>query len=43
MGGIGLAIPGVALVVFVLRMLLVQAVARDVEASRMQAELNEVI
>ncbi|MDQ0964299.1 hypothetical protein QFZ66_008177 [Streptomyces sp. B4I13] len=27
----------------VLRMLLVQAVARDVEAVRMQAELDEVI
>ncbi|MEU7723218.1 DUF2975 domain-containing protein [Streptomyces tibetensis] len=43
MGGIGLAILGVALIVLVLRMLLAQAVARDVEASRMQAELNEVI
>ncbi|MFE6750743.1 DUF2975 domain-containing protein [Kitasatospora purpeofusca] len=43
MGGIGVAILGVALVVLVLRMLLAQAVARDVEATRMQAELNEVI
>ncbi|MEU6688320.1 DUF2975 domain-containing protein [Streptomyces sp. NPDC046832] len=43
MGGIGLAILGVALTVLVLRMLLAQAVARDVEASQMQAELNEVI
>ncbi|MFJ4095136.1 DUF2975 domain-containing protein [Kitasatospora sp. NPDC089913] len=43
MGGIGLAILGVALIVLVLRMLLAQAVARDVEANRMQAELNEVI
>ena len=43
MGGIGLAILGVALVVLVLRMLLAQAVARDVEASRMQAELDQVI
>ncbi|MEW2611204.1 DUF2975 domain-containing protein [Streptomyces sp. NPDC047880] len=43
MGGIGLAILGVALIVLVLRMLLAQAVARDVEASRMQAELDEVI
>ncbi|MFF3379506.1 DUF2975 domain-containing protein [Streptomyces sp. NPDC002680] len=43
MGGIGLAILGVALIVLVLRMLLVQAVARDVEAAQMQAELNEVI
>ncbi|MFF4629135.1 DUF2975 domain-containing protein [Streptomyces griseorubiginosus] len=43
MAGIGLAILGVALIVLVLRTLLAQAVARDVEAARMQAELNEVI
>lgn len=43
MGGIGLAILGVALIVLLLRMLLAQAVARDVEASQMQAELDEVI
>jgi hypothetical protein len=43
MGGIGVAILGVALIVHVLRMLLAQAVARDVEASQMQAELAEVI
>ncbi|MFB8200487.1 DUF2975 domain-containing protein [Kitasatospora purpeofusca] len=43
MGGIGVAILGVALIVLVLRMLLAQAVDRDVEATRMQAELNEVI
>ncbi|GCE02523.1 DUF2975 domain-containing protein [Embleya hyalina] len=43
MGGIGLAVLGVALVVFVLRALLAQAVARDVEAARMRAELDEVI
>ncbi|MFJ5830767.1 DUF2975 domain-containing protein [Streptomyces sp. NPDC093089] len=43
MAGVGLAILGVALIVLVLRMLLVQAVARDVEASRMRAELDEVI
>ncbi|MHC3473161.1 DUF2975 domain-containing protein [Streptomyces sp. 7R007] len=43
MGGIGVAVLGVALIVLVLRMLLAQAVARDVEASRMQAELDEVI
>lgn len=43
MGGIGLAILGVALIVLVLRMLLAQAVARDAEASQMQAELSEVI
>ncbi|MCX4648392.1 MULTISPECIES: DUF2975 domain-containing protein [unclassified Streptomyces] len=43
MGGIGLAILGVALIVLVLRVLLAQAVARDVEATQMQAELDEVI
>ncbi|HKS47445.1 MAG TPA: DUF2975 domain-containing protein [Amycolatopsis sp.] len=43
MGGVGVAILGVALIVLVLRMLLAQAVARDVEASRMRAELDEVI
>ncbi|MFD5815965.1 DUF2975 domain-containing protein [Streptomyces sp. NPDC059618] len=43
MGGIGLAILGVALIVLVLRMLLVQAVDRDAEAARLQADLDEVI
>jgi hypothetical protein len=43
MCGIGVAILGVALIVLVLRMLLAQAVARDVEAARMQAELDDVI
>ena len=43
MGGIGVGILGVALIVFVLRMLLAQAVARDVEAAQLQAELDEVI
>ena len=43
MGGIGVAILGVALIVLVLRMLLAQAVARDVEAAQLQAELDEVI
>src|ERR1700742_2445274 len=42
-GGIGLAILGVALLVLVLRMLLAQAVAREVEATQLKAELNEVI
>ncbi|MYR46534.1 DUF2975 domain-containing protein [Streptomyces sp. SID5910] len=42
-GGVGVAVLGVALIVLVLRMLLAQAVARDIEASRMQAELAEVI
>lgn len=43
LGGAGLAILAIALIVLVLRMLLAQAVARDVEASRMRAELAEVI
>ncbi|MEU6845325.1 DUF2975 domain-containing protein [Streptomyces sp. NPDC046716] len=43
MGGVGVAILGVALIVLVLRMLLAQAVARDGEATRMRAELDEVI
>lgn len=43
MGGIGIAILGVALIVLVLRMLLAQAVARDVEAAQMRDELGEVI
>ncbi|MGV9270547.1 DUF2975 domain-containing protein [Kitasatospora sp. NPDC003701] len=43
MAGIGLAILGVALIVLVLRMLLAQAVARDVEAAQLQGELDEVI
>jgi hypothetical protein len=42
-GGAVVAILGVALIVLVLRMLLAQAVARDVEAAQMQAELAEVI
>jgi hypothetical protein len=43
LGGGVVAILGVALVVLVLRMLLAQAVARDIEAARMRAELAEVI
>jgi hypothetical protein len=43
MGGVGVAILGVALIVLVLRMLLAQAVARDVEARQLRAELDEVI
>ena len=43
MGGIGAAILSVALIVLVLRMLLAQAVARDVEATQLKAELNEVV
>jgi Protein of unknown function (DUF2975) len=41
--GASLIIGGVALVVFVLRMLLSQAVAREVEAAHLRSELNEVI
>ncbi|MFI1064211.1 DUF2975 domain-containing protein [Streptomyces spororaveus] len=43
MAGVGVAILGVALIVLVMRMLLAQAVARDIEATRMRAELDEVI
>ncbi|MFD8307772.1 DUF2975 domain-containing protein [Streptomyces sp. NPDC059690] len=43
MAGIGVAILGVALIVLLLRMLLAQAVARDLEAAQLQAELDEVI
>ncbi|WP_030183050.1 DUF2975 domain-containing protein [Streptomyces violaceorubidus] len=43
LGVAGLAVLGVALVVLVLRVLLAQAVARDLEASRMRAELAGVI
>jgi hypothetical protein len=43
MAGIGLGILGVALIVLLLRMLLVQAVTRYGEAAKMQAELDEVI
>ncbi|MET9778043.1 DUF2975 domain-containing protein [Streptomyces sp. NPDC006367] len=42
-GGVGLAVLGVALIVLVLRTLLARAVDRDLEASRMRAELDEVI
>ncbi|MET9445322.1 DUF2975 domain-containing protein [Streptomyces sp. NPDC006610] len=42
-GGGVMAVLGVALIVLVLRMLLAQAVARDVEAAQLQAELAEVI
>ncbi|MFJ3875943.1 DUF2975 domain-containing protein [Streptomyces sp. NPDC090077] len=43
LGGVGIGLIGVALIVLVLRMLLAQAVARDVQAAHMQAELDEVI
>lgn len=43
MGGVGVAVLGVALFALVLRALLAQAVARDVEAARMRAELDDVI
>jgi hypothetical protein len=41
--GLSLVVAGVALIVLVLRLLLVQAVARDAEAQHLQAELDEVI
>lgn len=41
--GLALVIAGVALVVYVLRVLLAQAVALDVEARHLQAELDEVV
>ena len=43
MGGAGVAILGVALIVLLLRMLLTQAVARDAEATQLQADLDDVI
>src|SRR5689334_9526263 len=43
MAGIGVAILGVALIVYVLRLLLAQAVVRDVEAAQLQAELDAVV
>jgi hypothetical protein len=42
-GGVAVVVAGIALIVFVLRLLLAQAVARDVEALHLQAELDEVI
>jgi hypothetical protein len=41
--GVSLVVGGVALIVLVLRMLLVQAVAIDAEAKHLQSELDEVI
>lgn len=41
--GMGLVFAGVSLVVYVMRMLLAQAVDRDAEARHLQAELDEVI
>jgi hypothetical protein len=41
--GASLVIAGVALVVYVLRMLLKQAVSREVEAEHLRSELDEVI
>ncbi len=42
-GGAAVVLAGIALVVVVMRQLLAQAVARDVEAHQLQAELDEVI
>lgn len=41
--GVALVVSGVALIVLVLRTLLAQAVARDVEVQHLQSELDEVI
>jgi hypothetical protein len=41
--GVSLVVAGAALIVLVLRLLLAQAVARDVEASQLRSELDEVI
>jgi hypothetical protein len=41
--GAALVIAGVALIVLVLRALLAQAVAREIEAQELRSELNEVI
>ena len=42
-GGAAVSVAGIALIVFVLRMLLAQAMARDTEARNLKAELDEVI
>ena len=42
-GGVAVVVAGIALIVLVMRMLLAQAVARDVEAQGLQAELDAVI
>lgn len=41
--GLALVVAGVALVVYVMRTLLAQAVSRDAEAQQLQSELDEVI
>ena len=41
--GASLVIAGIALLVYVMRMLLAQAVAREAEAKRLRSELDEVI
>ncbi|WP_353681943.1 DUF2975 domain-containing protein [Microbacterium sp. ABRD28] len=41
--GFALVLAGMALLVVVMRMLLTQAIAREVEAGRLRAELDEVI
>lgn len=42
-GGVGVLVAGTAILVYVLRSLLAQAVAREAEARQMRAELDEVI
>ena len=41
--GVSAVVAGIALIVLILRMLLAQAVAREVEAHHLRAELDEVI
>lgn len=41
--GLALVVAGVALVVYVMRTLLAQAVSRDAEAQQLQSELDEII
>jgi Flp pilus assembly protein CpaB len=43
MARVAVLVAGIALIVLVQRMLLVQAVARDAEANHPQSELDEVI
>jgi hypothetical protein len=42
-GGAGVMVAGVALLVYVLRLLLTKAISRDAEAAQLQAELDSVI
>ena len=42
-GGLALAVAGAAMIVWVMRLLLAQAIARDAEAHALRSELDEVI